>query len=415
MQILCQSSFLYFVEFRRKIFGFLFVALFGRRFMKKTFFLFFVLLFVSFFCVNCGEAERRPVKVSDDADSGAADADHEDQTDTGNDTEENNDAEEPEAPDDVESEPDENPDIPDDEPGEPADEENTVFTFGPYMVNMIEVKSNKDDAPRNFRIYEPTGAEGPVPVIHFLHGFQLKYDYYDNILMQLSSHGFIVISSQSDHGVAGIGGDTSSEEAAEVITLINWLKENLAAKILLVPDFENFGVAGHSRGGKVTNRVLNTDPTIAKSFFGVDPVDSAPPIGKDPQSLNDPVQFTGESMFLGTEKGPQGFSVGDTINSACAPEGDNSAKFYASYPSPSHHIIAAGVGHNDMIDANECGQTCSVCASSGDAGMNLMFVAYTGGLMTAFFNSTLKGETEYEALLNDSSTHPFMTIAVEHK
>lgn len=382
--------------------------------MKKTFFLFFVLLFVSFFCVNCGEAERRPVKVSDDADSGAVDADHEDQTDTDSDPEEN-DTEEPEAPDDVESEPDENPDIPDDEPGEPADEENTVFTFGPYMVNMIEVKSNKDDAPRNFRIYEPTGAEGPVPVIHFLHGFQLKYDYYDNILMQLSSHGFIVISSQSDHGVAGIGGDTSSEEAAEVITLINWLKENLAAKISLVPDFENFGVAGHSRGGKVTNRVLNTDPTIAKSFFGVDPVDSAPPIGKDPQSLNDPVQFTGESMFLGTEKGPQGFSVGDTINSACAPEGDNSAKFYASYPSPSHHIIAAGVGHNDMIDANECGQTCSVCASSGDAGMNLMFVAYTGGLMTAFFNSTLKGETEYEALLNDSSTHPFMTIAVEHK
>ena len=104
--------------------------------MKKTFSLFFVLLFVSFFCVNCGEADRRPVKVSDDADSGAVDADHEDQTDTDSDPEEN-DTEEPEVTDDVEPEPDENPDIPDDEPDEPADEDDTVFTFGPYVVNMI--------------------------------------------------------------------------------------------------------------------------------------------------------------------------------------------------------------------------------------------------------------------------------------
>ena len=303
-------------------------------------------------------------------------------------------------------------DFPDEEPAG-----NPVFNFGPYIVNMVDVNSNKDDAPRNFRIYEPTGAEGPVPVIHFLHGFQLKYDYYDNIMMQLSSHGFLVVSSQSDHGMLGWGGDTSIEEANEVVYFIGWLKENLAAKVSVTPDFENFGVAGHSRGGKVTNRVLNTDPAVAKSFFGIDPVDAAPTgqENKDPQSLKDPVLFTGESMFLGTEKGPQGFQIGNKINSACAPEGDNSVKFYASYPSPSHHIIAAGVGHNDMLDANECVQTCSVCASSGDSGMNLMFIAYTGGLMTAFFNSTLKGMTEYEALLNDASTHPFATTVVEHK
>ena len=383
--------------------------------MKKAFSLFFVLLFVSFFCVNCGEADRRPVKVSDDADSGAADADHEDQTDTDSDPEEN-DTEEPEVTDDVDPEPDENPDIPDDEPDEPADEDYTVFTFGPYMVNMIDVKENKDDAPRNFRIYEPTGAEGPVPVIHFLHGFMYKDYYYDDILMQLSSHGFLVVSSQSDHGaVAGIGGDTSIEEAAEVVYFIGWLKENLAAKVSVTPDFENFGVAGHSRGGKVTNRVLNTDPTIAKSFFGVDPVDAAPTGqgSKDPQSLNDPVMFTGESMFLGTERGKE-----KKAGQSCAPEGDNSAKFYASYPSPSHHIIAAGVGHADMVDPDDisaCSLYCSACVSSGDSGMNLMFISYTGGLMTAFFNLTLKGETEYEALLNDSSTHPFATTVVEHK
>ena len=306
--------------------------------------------------------------------------------------------------------------FPDEEPAG-----NPVFNFGPYIVNMVDVNSNKDDAPRNFRIYEPTGAEGPVPVIHFLHGFMYKDFYYDDILVQLSSHGFIVVSSQSDHGmVVGIGGDTSIEEANEVVYFIGWLKENLAAKVSVTPDFENFGVAGHSRGGKVTNRVLNTDQTIAKSFFGVDPVDAAAKMqeSKDPESLNDPVLFTGESMFLGTEKGPQGLAIGDTINSACAPEGVNSVKFYASYPSPSHHIIAAGVGHADMVDPADlsaCGTYCSACKGSSDSGMNLMFISYTGGLMTAFFNSTLKGMTEYEALLNDASTHPFATTVVEHK
>ena len=116
-------------------------------------------------------------------------------------------------------------------------------------------------------------------------------------------------------------------------------------------------------------------------------------------------------MFLGTEKGPEGIS-------ACAPSGDNSVHFYASYPSPSHHIIAAGVGHADMVDSADisaCGLNCSVCAKSGDTNLNQQFIAYIGGLMTAFFNATLKGQTQYEALLDDVSQHPFLTTLAEHK
>ena len=302
------------------------------------------------------------------------------------------------------------------EPTDDPSEEFSVFNLGQYSVAITDIKSNKSDAPRDFRIYEPTGAEGPVPVIHFLHGFMYKDYYYDDFLTHLASHGFIVVSSQSDHGVVvGIGGDTSIEEAAEVVSLINWLKQNLQANLTVTADFENFGVSGHSRGGKVTNRVLNIDPTIAKSFFGVDPVDAAAKMqeSKDPESLNDPVQFTGASMFLGTEKGKEKY-----LGQNCAPEGVDSAKFYASYPSPSHHIIAAGVGHADMVDPDDvsaCGTYCSACVSSGDTNLNRQLISYIGGLMTAFFNSTLKGETEFEDLLNDSSTHPFATTVVEHK
>lgn len=305
--------------------------------------------------------------------------------------------------------PDTDPDTGDTAPVETG----SVFNFGPYMVNFIDVKSGTDGAPRDFRIYEPTGAEGNIPVIHFLHGFMYKIAYYDDFLTQLASHGFVVVSSQSDHSM--IGGDTTIKEAEKVATFLNWLKQNIQSKVSVTVDVEHFGVSGHSRGGKVTNRVLNSDPTIATSFFGVDPVDSAPPLGgsSDPTSLSDPVQFTGESMFLGTELGPQ-----KTLGTSCAPTEDNSVHFYASYPSPSRHIIAAGVGHADMVDpadVNACGTYCSACKSSGDTALNQQFIAYTGGLMTAFFNVTLKGETKYESLLDDVSQHPFLTTLAEHK
>lgn len=286
-----------------------------------------------------------------------------------------------------------------------------IFSLGPYEVKVTEVASGSSGAPRQFKIYEPTGAEGKVPVIHFLHGFQLKYNYYDSLLTHLSSHGFIVVSGQSTHSL--IGGDTTYQEAEKVVTFINWLKENLVSFISVTPDFNNLGLSGHSRGGKVTNRIFNSEPDFAKSFFGVDPVDSAPPMSEssDPPSLNDPVQFKGESMFVGTEKGPSGLSP-------CAPSGENSVNFYAGFPSPSHHIIASTVGHMDIIDASDissCGLTCSVCAKSGQTQLNSEFITYTGGLMAAFFSSTLKSMTQYENLLNDSSNHPFSTKTTEHK
>ena len=288
-----------------------------------------------------------------------------------------------------------------------------VFVLGPYFVNIIDVAAGTDGAPRQFRIYEPTGAEGNIPVIHFLHGFTYKLTYYDDMLTQLASHGFIVVSSQSSHSL--MGGDTTIVEAEKVATFLKWLKENIQSKVSVTADVDHFGVSGHSRGGKVTNRILNNDPTMATSFFGVDPVDSAPPMGgsSDPASLNDPVQFARESMFVGTEKGTE-----KKMGQACAPAGDNSVHFYASYPSPSHHIIAAGVGHADMVDpadVSACGMQCSACVGSGNTGLNQQFIAYTAGLMAAFFKSTLKCEAQYEALLNDSSTHPFATTLTEHK
>ena len=83
----------------------------------------------------------------------------------------------------------------------------SIFNIGQYKVKIIDIPSGTNNAPRQFRIYEPIGAEGKIRIVHFLHGFQLKYIYFDDILTHLSSHGFIVVSGQSQHKL--IGGDTS--------------------------------------------------------------------------------------------------------------------------------------------------------------------------------------------------------------
>lgn len=395
--------------------------------MKKALLVFSILLTLFFFgCENSINSKKTDIP---DTKNDSEPADQDIQEEDADVPETVEDADEPEIADEDGS-PDTNADedIPetsddtDTEEAEPVCDPayDPVFCYGDYYVNTIDVAAGNNGSPRQFRIFEPIDAQGKIPVIHFLHGFTYKLDFYDRFLMQLASHGFIVVSSQSEHKV--VKGDTTSKEAEKVADFINWLKENLKTYITATPDFDNLGVSGHSRGGKVTNRLLNSNPTLAKSFFGVDPVDSDLPIpgfisDDDPESLHEPVQFQGESMFLGTEKGPKNKLNGDTA--ACAPKGDNSVNFYAAYPSPSHHIIAAGVGHADMVDPEDvksCGLSCSLCAESGDSGMNMMFISYTGGLMTAFFNSTLKGQTEYENLLNDpKDAYPFTTTLIEHK
>lgn len=305
--------------------------------------------------------------------------------------------------------------IDDSDTGDTSDTGNTgelaaIFNLGPHFVNIIDVSEGDNGSARNFRIYEPTGATGSVPVIYFQHGFQLKNTFYDDSIIHLSSHGFIVVAGQSEQSL--IGGDTSVEEAVKVAEFIAWMKTDLPSRITVVPDFTKLGVAGHSRGGKVTNHMLNSNPSLALGFFGFDPVDAGSPLGGDPSSLANPVKFQGPSMFLGAEK-----SILKKAGQACAPEGNNSVNFYAGYPSLSWHIIAAGVGHMDMIDEpdSDCGSACTACISSENSVLNAQFRTYGGAMMAAFFSYSLKGISGYADLLSNTWNHPFMNTLAEHK
>ena len=377
------------------------------------------------FCISCGNntktigprPDEDPVVTEDDPTN--ADQGDNDQTDSG-DTQTPADTGDTEGPTDTgntglsdSGDPTDEDDTEPSDSGDPSVGETDVFQTGPYTVNIVDMPKNQSGAARDFRVYVPAGATGKVPVIHFQHGYQLKYTYYDDVLAHLASHGFIVVSSQSEHKL--VGGDTSIQEAVKVAEFIAFVKANIADSLPNIEvDVENFGVAGHSRGGKVTNRVLNSDPEIAKGFFGLDPVDTQPPLTNDPLSMSEPVQFQGPSMFLGAEKGPDGLLE----QAACAPSGENSVNFYAGFPSPSWHFIVAGVGHMDMLDADDvsaCGVTCSVCAKSGNNDLNAQFRNYSGGVMTAFFNYSLKGMESGKAILDDPASHPIALSVFEYK
>lgn len=285
-----------------------------------------------------------------------------------------------------------------------------IYAPGPHTVLQKDIAENADGNAQAVRIFYPAEA-GTYPYINFMHGFQLKNIYYDQILTQLASHGFIIVSPQLKQSL--IGGDNSIVEADKILALIaDWVKPKLATHTgSAVPDFTRFGLTGHSRGSKISWRMMLKTPTEFHAAMGIDPVDTNSTATSDPHAITGPMTYDAPSAAVGTEKGPTGFQ-------ACAPADSNSAGiFYPNFPSPAWHLIAGGVGHMDMIDADDlssCGMTCSVC-SGGDDGQKATFRTLVGGLLVAFFRASLYGETDLYSKLVDTTGMPHPIVKQENK
>jgi len=259
------------------------------------------------------------------------------------------------------------------------------------------------------RIYYPNAA-GAYPYVNFIHGFQLKNTYYDQILTHLASHGFIIASVQFEQSL--FGGDTTIEEAANMLTFLDsWIVPQLGTQTTpATPDFTRVGLSGHSRGGKTSWRLILGNPTRFQAIAGVDPVLAPPPVGSDPNPITGPVNYAAPSLLIGTELGPTGMQP-------CAPADGNSAFMYPDLPSPTWHLIGAGIGHMDMMDAEDlssCGITCSVCAGGSDD-QKATFRTLCGGLLSAFFRASLYGETALYSKLTETATMPHPISKEEHK
>jgi|GEM_PF-681061 len=308
-------------------------------------------------------------------------------------------------PDDGTIEVDDETAIPDEDTAVSVD----VFAFGPYQVLQKDLAKNAAGNTLAVRIYYPNAA-GTYPYINFIHGFQLKNTYYDQILTHLASHGFVIVSTQFEQSL--FGGDTTIQEKEKMLNFLDsWIVPQLGSHIApAVPDFTKVGLAGHSRGGKTSWRMILDNPNRFQAIAGVDPVLAPPPMGSDPNPITGPVSYAAPSLLIGTELGPTGMQP-------CAPADGNSAYMYPYLPSPTWHLIGAGIGHMDMMDPDDissCGMTCSVCAG-GDANQKTTFRTLTGGLLTAFFRASLHGETSLYTKLTETAAMPHPIAKEEHK
>ncbi len=276
------------------------------------------------------------------------------------------------------------------------------FQAGPLAVRTIDVEQCDGGAPRPLHIVAPD-APGTFAVVQLQHAFFGMNTWYDEIMRHLASHGFVVVAPQMYELGAGValGNPSADQEAESANQVREWLGEHLGEVAGVDADMGRFGLAGHSRGGKVVWLLLKADPSRGMAVAGIDPVDgTGGPLGGQSRVLAGTLNFPFPSLVIGTGRG-----------GACAPAGDNHMQFYAASASPAWHVVASDYGHGDMLDEDAANAAALVCDSKSD---REPMRRLTAGMLTAFFRATLQGDAAAFASLSDVAAAP-AAIVVESK
>lgn len=259
------------------------------------------------------------------------------------------------------------------------------FAPGPLEVQQLDLREGEAGAPKPLRLHAPV-ASGTYPVVQFQHGFLTDRRAYDEILSHLASHGFVVVAPQMypADGVP-LGKERVATEAEDAFTVGQWSLASAAAVVGSAADPRPLGVAGHSRGGKVTWALTTAaqgggDPLPARAIVGVDPVDGrgGPLLSAQPE-----VVPTGSTLSTA----PPSLIIGMERGGACAPEGDNFRHFFDGTAPPTRLIEVLGHGHADMLDADT--GSSGLCFEGPERGA---VRTLTGGLLVAFFRLHLQDD-----------------------
>ena len=270
---------------------------------------------------------------------------------------------------------------------------------GPYNSDQTDtsytVTYAAGERTMDVRIYLPSDlAAGPFPLVVLSHGFQLNGEGYNVLGDRLASHGFVVVSPS--YGDSLFNALSHTALAQIVVATIDWAaaqNTTTGSPLFGHLDLDNIGVTGHSRGGKQSIYAAILDPRI-KAVFGIDPVDSGPPVGG-----NDPVAFpsiTPERMgeltvpFAAIGAGRGGETTFFGLGPACAPTADNYQAYFDAAGAPAFEYLVGDAGHLDFVD--DCGFLCTTCGQGSDASVGRNFAAQTA---VAFFKLFLAADESY--------------------
>jgi chlorophyllase len=240
-------------------------------------------------------------------------------------------------------------------------------------------------------VYLPDG-QGPFPVVVLSHGFQLSAGDYASYGEHLASWGFVAVLPQLPGGL--FNAPTHTELKDHLASVLDWI-EGAPAALGGVADLTRLGLAGHSMGGKIS-LLLATEDDRPDAVFGIDPVDSAPPMGGAAEdypsvtpelmaSIEVPILVVGELQNAEAMFGP-----------ACAPSGENFQAYYEAAAGPVMEVEIVGASHMSFLDNPLC-LACLFCPAGHDD--PAVTRSLTRELMTAFFESELKGAAWPESWL----------------
>ncbi len=286
-----------------------------------------------------------------------------------------------------------------------------VATGDPYAPGALAVETRiveegEDGAPRALLVFAPS-APGLYPLVQFQHGFLSLNHWYQEILGHLASHGFVVVAPQM-YMLVNLPWPGAFEEAVAAAEVLAWVQDSL-----LDTPATAVGLAGHSRGGKVSWAMLRDAPGLVQAVAGVDPVDGqGGPSGGEARVLDGETAFPQPSLVIGAGLGPQ--VVEGPGGMACAPEGDNHEQFWAAGSGPGWHVFVPGYGHTDMLDEvrDPCAPLCEgICPGSEEPALMRQL---TGGLLAAFFRLQLQGDAAAAPYLEATASLP-LPVEIERR
>lgn len=244
----------------------------------------------------------------------------------------------------------------------------------------------------------------PVPLVLFKHGFQLATSNYAITAERLASHGFVVVGV--DSGGGPFGGPTNAEESDGAIAAIDWA--TTSAPFAASVDDERIGVAGHSRGGKVSVMIAAGDPRIDAVLL-LDPVNGCGP----GQSFSAGCPDVTGAAFAGALRMPVGV-MGETNNATggfmpCAPADQNYQTIFAALGMASWAVewTFTGADHMDFTDDGG-GFAGSFCTDG--PGDDMMIRAQMRAMVVAFFRRHLDGDTAMDPWLSGAMVPAGITV-----
>ncbi|MDP1920521.1 MAG: hypothetical protein Q8L14_30040 [Myxococcales bacterium] len=252
------------------------------------------------------------------------------------------------------------------------------FVLGPLEVTQRDLREGELGAPKPVRLTAPV-TSGTYPVVQFQHGFLSDRRTYDEVLTHLASHGFVVVAPQMypADGVP-LGKEGAPDEARAARRVAEWAHQAAATIMGSAADPRPIGVAGHSRGGKVTWWLTAQEQYPTRGIVGVDPVDGkgGPLLGAQPEALPAPLETAPPSLIIGMELG-----------GSCAPACDNFQHFFDRTTAPTTLLLVKGQGHADMLDADV--NSGGLCVEGPN---RVETRRVTGGAMAAFFRWKLQDD-----------------------